>query len=160
MNQSITDSNGQTPVNPPADGRESKTYVSEHYRLICCHLFKTLQSQVMFYAVTINITLFRTIKKLRRIRNRCQICTHSDRRSVSINLYLSNHTRFYGTSVYPSTSYSTLERQLRAARNGRDASRGHALPEIFTSGFSSRQQFMSCSRIHSQMRPQYWYNRY
>jgi hypothetical protein len=46
-------------------------------------------------------------------------------------------------------NYFALERPLRAARNGRSGSLGHAVLKTFISGFSSGQQFKSCSRVHS-----------
>jgi hypothetical protein len=41
------------------------------------------------------------------------------------------------------------ERPLRAARNCHGGSLGYAFLKTFISGFSSVQQFRSCSRVHS-----------
>jgi hypothetical protein len=41
------------------------------------------------------------------------------------------------------------ERPSRAARNGRGGSLGHSMLKTFVSGFSSGQQFKSCSRVHT-----------
>jgi hypothetical protein len=46
-------------------------------------------------------------------------------------------------------NYLARERPLRAARNGGGGNLGHAMLKTFISGFSSGQQFKSCSRVRS-----------
>lgn len=53
---------------------------------------------------------------------------------------------------FPKRYYKlTCERPLRAVRNGRDESVGNVMLSTFISGFTSVQQFKSCSRVRTQM---------